>query len=86
MRLRQERIAANLTQDELSQLAKVSQSAISKIESGYVPNLRFETLQRLAEALRRAGRKCDAASLSPTRQPTLLKGVRKRARRVRKVA
>ena len=76
MRLRKERIAAELSQHELSQLSGVNQSTISKLESGVMLQPTFDTLDRLADALRRVGRKVDAKHLNPKRQPALIKGYR----------
>ncbi len=49
-RVRQGRIARNLSQRELSQLSGVPQAQISRIESGLV-DLRFSSLVALANAL-----------------------------------
>ena len=76
MRLRKERIAAGLTQAELSKLAKVPQGNISRMERGDILAPTYETLDRLAKALQRCGRRIDAAALQPKRQPALIKGYR----------
>jgi len=76
MRLRKERKAAGLTQAELSKLAKVPQGSISKMERGELLAPTFETLDRLARALQRCGRRIDVAHLQPRRQPALIKGFR----------
>ena len=50
-RLRQLRELANLSQNQLAQKAKVSQSVISGIESGRRTSLNLTTAKRLAQAL-----------------------------------
>jgi transcriptional regulator with XRE-family HTH domain len=81
MRLRKEREKAGLTQQELSKLAGVTQSTISKLESSARPSCRFETLRRLAAALKRRGRKVEAVDLFPITQPALIKGFRSKRKR-----
>ena len=78
MRLRKERLKAGLTQQELSRLAGVTQSTISKLESCERPSSRFDTLIKLAYALKRKGRKVEAVDLLPLNQPALIKGFRSR--------
>jgi len=73
-RLEKERKAARLKQAELAHFASVGQSTISKIENRTLLRPGFEVLARLAWALRKCGRKVDAADLSPVRQPVLVKG------------
>lgn len=51
-RVRELRIAAGLSQQELGELAGVRQATISELESGKAQGATFETLGRLAEALR----------------------------------
>jgi len=75
MRLRTERKAAGLTQAQLAKLAKVPQGSISRMERGDILAPTFETLDRLARALQRRGRRVDIAQLQPRRQPALIKGL-----------
>jgi transcriptional regulator with XRE-family HTH domain len=76
MRLRRERKRAKLTQVELSRFSGVAQGTISKIEAGVMRSPGFETLHKLAYALKKFGRKVDAYDLQPKRQPVLVKDVR----------
>lgn len=78
MRLRKERKAVKpkLTQARLGRSAGVPQGTISKMERGELLAPTFETLDRLAKALRRFGRNVQAADLQPRRQPALIKGFR----------
>lgn len=76
MRLRKERKAAKLTQAELAKRARVPQSTVSKMERGELLAPTFETLDRLAKALQRCGRRIDVSQLQPKRQPALIKGFR----------
>lgn len=76
MRLRKERNAAGLTQAQLGKKARVTQGAISKLEKGRALKPTFETLDRLAKALQKSGRRVTAADLQPRRQPMLIKGAR----------
>ena len=75
MHLRKERKAAKLTQAELASRADVPQSSISKIERGTLLCPTFDTLDKLAKALRRAGRKVEARQLQPRKRPVLVKGL-----------
>lgn len=83
-RLKRERTKKpSLTQMDLARLADVGQPTISKLERGILLDPTFETLNKLAWALKKCGRKVDAADLQPRRQPILIKGVfaeRKRKR------
>jgi transcriptional regulator with XRE-family HTH domain len=74
--LKRERKKAKLTQTELARLSGVSQSFISRIESGSVNGAAFEVLDLLARALKRRG--CDVVpgDLQPRPQPALIKGFR----------
>lgn len=75
MRLRKERKAAGLTQADLSRRAKVPQGSISKMERGQLLKPSFDTLDKLAKALQRAGRPhVHAGLLQPRPQPALIKG------------
>ncbi len=76
MRLRKERKAAGLTQAELAKRSRVPQGSISRMERGELLCPTFETLDRLARALQRCGRRIDVAALQPRRQPALIKGFR----------
>jgi len=76
MRLRKERKAAKLTQTQLAKLARVPQGTISKMERGESLEPTFATLERLAKALQRCGRRVNEAQLQPRRQPALIKGLR----------
>lgn len=76
MRLRKERLAAKLTQEKLARLAGVPQSSVSKLERGDILAPTFDTLDRLARALRKCGRLIEPAHLQPRRQPVLVKGLR----------
>lgn len=76
MRLRKERRAAHLTQEELETLSGVPQSSISKMERGELLFPTFDTLDRLARALQRKGRRVEARQLQPRKQPSLIKGFR----------
>ena len=76
MRLKKERKAARLTQAELAKLSRVPQGTISKMERGELLFPTFQTLDRLARALQRCGRRVDMAQLVPKPQPALVKGFR----------
>jgi transcriptional regulator with XRE-family HTH domain len=76
MRLRKERKAARLTQVQLAKMSKVPQGSISKMERGELLKPSFETLERLAKALQRCGRRVNESQLQPRRQPNLIKGFR----------
>ena len=76
MRLRKERKAAGLTQAELARRAKVPQGTISKMERGDILAPTFDTLDKLARALQRCGRRVDAGAIRPRKQPELIKGFR----------
>lgn len=86
MRLRKERKAARLTQAELAKRAKVPQGSISKMERGELFAPTFETLDRLAKALQRCGRRVDVSQLQPRRQPALIKGYRSERKGARRLA
>ena len=86
MRLRRERKAARLTQTQLAKRAKVPQGSISKMERGELLAPSFETLDRLAKALQRCGRRVDVAQLQPKRQPALIKGFRAERKGGRRLA
>jgi transcriptional regulator with XRE-family HTH domain len=86
MRLRKERKAAGLTQAELGRRARVPQGNISRLERGGIKAPSFETLDRLARALQRCGRRVDVAALQPKRQPELIKGFRSERKRSGDVA
>ena len=86
MRLRKERRAAKLTQADLAQMSGVPQSSISRMERAEILTPTYETLDRLARALRRRGRKVQPGDLNPVRQPVLVKGVRNGSRRARATA
>lgn len=75
-RLRREREAAHLTQNQLAGLADVNQGSISKLERGHLLSPTFDTLYRLAWALQKVGRKVTPEDLQPGRQPMLIKGLR----------
>jgi transcriptional regulator with XRE-family HTH domain len=64
-RLEQERHTAGLGQVQLAERAGISQSTISKIETGRTTRPSFALLARLAAALRRCGCDVDAADLNP---------------------
>jgi transcriptional regulator with XRE-family HTH domain len=78
MRLKKERLKAGLTQQKLAELADVTQSTISKLEGSSRPCARYDTLIKLAWALKRRGRKVEAIDLLPSLQPALIKGLRSR--------
>lgn len=82
-RLERERRGAKLTQTDLARLADIRQSTISKIENLKMFRPGYDVLASLAWALKRCGRKVDAADLQPKRQPVLVSGLltqpRKRA-------
>jgi transcriptional regulator with XRE-family HTH domain len=84
-RLEQERLAAGLGQVQLAERAGISQSTISKIETGNLRKPSFLILARLAAALRRCGCDVDAADLNPG-TVRLVKGTPKRRRRRRSLA
>ena len=50
-RVREVRLHRGLTQDDLSELAKVSQKHISLIENDQKPNLSLTVAKRIAKAL-----------------------------------
>lgn len=74
-RLKQARKKARLSQIELSQLSGVSQSFISRLETGSANDAAFSILEDLAAVLRRRGIPIEAKHLQPRRQPLLVKGV-----------
>jgi transcriptional regulator with XRE-family HTH domain len=76
MGLRQERKAAKLSQHGLARLSTVNQGLISRLESGELLNPTIGTLDKLASALQRLGRKISPMDLVPRRQPVLIKGAR----------
>lgn len=79
MRLRKERksVKPKLTQARLARAAGVPQGTISKMERGELLCPTYETLDRLAKALRRFGRhRVQPGDLQPRRQPALIKGFR----------
>lgn len=64
--LKKARLAAGLTQVELSEKADVSQAAISEMEAGKTVRLNLDVLERLCRALRvRPG---DLLELEPRRR------------------
>jgi len=83
MGLKQQRKRARLTQQELARFSGVGQPTISKLENGALLDPSFETLHKLAWALKKCGRKIDAADLQPRRQPLLVKGFRSERKRRR---
>ena len=50
-KIRQARLAKNMTQEELGKIVGLQKSAIAKYESGRVVNIKRSTLQKLALAL-----------------------------------
>jgi transcriptional regulator with XRE-family HTH domain len=52
MRLRQARLHRKLTQEQLSSLSGIDQAYISKLESAKIVNPSWETVSKLASALR----------------------------------
>ena len=86
MRLTKERTKAKLNQSELARLSGVSQSFISRIESGQVQDAASGILEDLAAALRRRGCKVEGHQLAPRRNPALIKGVFVQPRKRRRVA
>lgn len=76
MSIRSERKKARLTQVELARFSGVNQSTISKLESGVLLDPSFETINKIAWALKKCGRRVEAVSLLPRRQPALIKGFR----------
>lgn len=66
MRLKKERLRAGLTQVELAALSGVSQSFISDLERGHVGDARSQTLEDLADALRRRGCVVEGRELAPS--------------------
>jgi transcriptional regulator with XRE-family HTH domain len=78
MRLRKERKAVRpkLTQAKLGKVAGVPQGTISKLERGEILAPTYDTLDKLAKALRRYGRSVLPGDLQPRRQPALIKGFR----------
>lgn len=84
MRLRKERKAVRpkLTQARLGKLAGVPQGTISKMERGELLAPTYDTLDRLAKALRRLGRHTiQPGDLQPRKQPALIKGFRAELKR-----
>lgn len=79
-RLKRERKKAKLTQPQLARLAGVGQPTISRLENNRLVEGSFESLRKLAWALRVCGRKVDAVDLIPGRQ-VLVKGFRTRGKR-----
>lgn len=67
-RLRREREKIKLNQTQLARLSGVGQPTISRIEHGDLVSGSFDTLHKLALALRLFGRKVDAQDLQPKRQ------------------
>jgi predicted transcriptional regulator len=86
MRLKKERDKAKLNQSELARLSGVSQSFISRLESGQVGDAASGILEDLATALRRRGCKVEGHQLAPRRTPALIKGVFAQSRKRRRVA
>lgn len=76
MRLKRERLKARLTQMELARFSGVTQPTISKLENGVLLDPGFDTLANLAWALKKCGRKVDAADLQPKKQLQLVRGFR----------
>ena len=68
---------------ELSRFSGVHQGTISKLENGVLLDPSFETLHKLAWALKKCGRKVDAVDLQPRRQPILVKGFKSERKRRR---
>jgi predicted transcriptional regulator len=60
----------------LARSSKVNQGLISRMEAGELLNPTIGTLDKLATALQRAGRKVGPMDLVPRRQPVLIKGAR----------
>lgn len=83
MRLKRERKKARLTQQELARFSGVTQGTISKLETGVMLDPGFDTLDKLAWALKKCGRLLDASDLRPRRQPVLIKGFRAERKRKR---
>lgn len=50
-KIREARLAKNLTQEELGNIVGLQKSAIAKYENGRVVNIKRSTLQKLAKAL-----------------------------------
>ena len=50
-RIKEARIAKNMTQEELGKIVGVQKSAIAKYENGRVINIKRSTLQKIASAL-----------------------------------
>jgi transcriptional regulator with XRE-family HTH domain len=50
-KIREARLAKNLTQEELGKIVGLQKSAIAKYENGRVVNIKRSTLQKLAKAL-----------------------------------
>ena len=50
-KIKEARLAKNLTQEELGNIVGLQKSAIAKYESGRVVNIKRSTLQKLAQAL-----------------------------------
>jgi transcriptional regulator with XRE-family HTH domain len=79
-RLKRERKKAKLSQPQLARLSGVGQHTISRLENNKVLVGSFDSLTKLASALRICGRKVDAVDLMPNRQ-VLVKGNRTRKHR-----
>lgn len=85
-RLERERRAAKLTQSDLARLADIRQGTVSRIENLKMVRPSYDLLASLAWALKRCGRKVDAADLQPKRQPVLVSGLLTQSRKRRGVA
>ena len=83
MKLRKERERAGLSQWQLSGLSGVNQATISKLENGVLLAPTFETLYKLAWALKKVGRKVEPIDLQPRKQMSLIKGARALTKRKR---
>lgn len=81
--LKLERKKAFLTQEELARIAGVSQSCISRLETGDTTGATFTVLDLLARALRRKGRNVQPGDIQPRPQPALVKGFRAERKRRR---
>lgn len=78
-RLKRERKKVKLNQAQLARLSGVGQPTISRIERGHLLSGSFDTLHKLALALRLFGRKVDAQDLQPKRQHKLVRGIARKA-------
>lgn len=65
MQLKNARIAAGLTQRQLSELSRVDQQTISRLESGRVMRPSYETVVRLCRVL-----KVDPQAIAEFKVPT----------------